>query len=70
MSIDPFEVPATDEFERRADLAFGGRQGEPVAVPGPPVPNPGVVLLSVDPEIGAVGRVIYPEWFDIRIDRS
>src|SRR6516165_1871055 len=70
MSIDPFEVPATDEFERHADLAFGGRHSEPVAVPGPPVLNPGVVLLSFDPEIGAVGRVIYPEWFDIRADRS
>src|SRR6516162_1059794 len=70
MSIDPFEVPATDEFERHTDLAFRGRYREPAAVPGPPVPNPGVVLLPFDPDIRAVRRVVYPELFDIRIDRN
>src|SRR6516164_9085274 len=70
MTVDPFEVPAPDEFQRHADFAFGGRHSEPVAVPGPPVPNPSAVLLSLDPDIRAVRRVVYPEWFDIRIDRN
>src|SRR6516225_12324233 len=70
MSVDPFELLPADEFQRHTDLAFGCRHRQPVAVRGPPVPNPGAVLLSFDPEIGAVRRVIHPEWFDIRIDHS
>ena len=70
MSVDPFEVPAPDEIKRHADLPLGCRHGKPVAVSGPPVTNPSLILLSFDPDIRAVCRVVYPKWFDIRIDRN
>src|ERR1700739_1243557 len=70
MSLGPFELPATNEFERQSDLAFGCCHRKAVAVSGPPIPNPGVILLSSNPDIRAVRRVVHPEWFHVRIDRD
>src|SRR6516164_11869345 len=67
MSVDPFELLPADEFQRHTDLGFGCRHGKPVAVSRPPVPYPSVILLSFDPDIRAVCRIVYPKWFDIRI---
>src|ERR1700757_1103484 len=57
MSLGPLELPATDKFERQSDLALGCCHRQTVAVSGPPSPNPGVILLSSNPDIKAVRRV-------------
>ena len=65
---DPFELLATNEFERQPNLALGRRHRQPIAVSAPPVADPGVILLSSDSDIRAIRSVVDSEWFDTGID--